>query len=59
MNQAMNIVGYVNSWVQPIRARVMMQSTGIQTPVGVKVKGPDIARDRRLVAADRKAFAIR
>jgi Cu(I)/Ag(I) efflux system membrane protein CusA/SilA len=43
MDQAMNIVGYVNTWVQPIRARVMMQSTGIQTPVGIKVKGPDIA----------------
>jgi Cu(I)/Ag(I) efflux system membrane protein CusA/SilA len=29
--------------VQPIRARFMMQSTGIQTPVGVKVKGPEIS----------------
>jgi Cu(I)/Ag(I) efflux system membrane protein CusA/SilA len=43
MDDAMNVIGYVNSWVQPIRARVMMQSTGIQTPVGIKVKGPDIA----------------
>jgi Cu(I)/Ag(I) efflux system membrane protein CusA/SilA len=43
MDRAMNIIGYVNSWVQPIRARVMMQSTGIQTPVGIKVKGPDLA----------------
>jgi Cu(I)/Ag(I) efflux system membrane protein CusA/SilA len=43
MDQTMNIIGYVNSWVQPIRARVMMQSTGIQTPVGIKVKGDDIA----------------
>ena len=43
MDQTMNIVGYANSWVQPIRARVMMQSTGIQTPVGIKVKGDDIA----------------
>ena len=42
MDQAMQIVGYVNSWVQPIRARVMMQTTGIQTPVGIKVKGPDL-----------------
>jgi Cu(I)/Ag(I) efflux system membrane protein CusA/SilA len=43
MDKAMNIVGYVNTWVQPIRARVMMQGTGIQTPVGIKVKGPEIA----------------
>jgi len=42
MDQALQTVGYVNAWVQPIRARVMMQTTGIQTPVGVKVKGPDI-----------------
>jgi len=43
MNQAMQIVGYVNSWTQPINTRVMMQDTGIQTPVGIKVKGPDVA----------------
>jgi Cu(I)/Ag(I) efflux system membrane protein CusA/SilA len=43
MNQAMEIVGYVNSWTQPINTRVMMQDTGIQTPVGIKVKGPDLA----------------
>src|SRR5437899_5479260 len=43
MDNALQTVGYVNTWVQPIRARVMMQSTGIQTPVGIKVKGPDIS----------------
>ena len=43
MNQAMQVVGYVNSWTQPINTRVMMQDTGIQTPVGIKVKGPDLA----------------
>ena len=42
MNQAMQIVGYVNSWTQPINTRVMMQDTGIQTPVGIKIKGPDL-----------------
>jgi len=43
MDQAMQTVGYVNTWVQPIRARAMMQTTGIQTPVGIKVKGPELA----------------
>jgi Cu(I)/Ag(I) efflux system membrane protein CusA/SilA len=43
MNKAMNIVGYSNSWTQPIGTRVMMQDTGIQTPVGLKVKGKDLA----------------
>jgi len=42
MNDAMQVVGYVNSWTQPINARVMMQDTGIQTPVGIKVKGADL-----------------
>jgi Cu(I)/Ag(I) efflux system membrane protein CusA/SilA len=44
MNNAMQVVGYVNSWTQPINTRVMMQDTGIQTPVGIKVKGPDLAQ---------------
>jgi Cu(I)/Ag(I) efflux system membrane protein CusA/SilA len=42
MDRAAETIGYVNAWVQPIRGRVMMQSSGIQTPVGVKVKGPDL-----------------
>lgn len=44
MDNALQTIGYVNTWVQPIRARVMMQTTGIQTPVGIKVKGPDITQ---------------
>jgi Cu(I)/Ag(I) efflux system membrane protein CusA/SilA len=43
MDKAVETIGYVNAWVQPIRARVMMQTTGIQTPVGIKVKGPEVA----------------
>ena len=43
MNQAMQVVGYTNTWTQPINARVMMQDTGIQTPVGIKVKGPELS----------------
>jgi Cu(I)/Ag(I) efflux system membrane protein CusA/SilA len=42
MDEALQIVGYVNTWTQPIAGRVMMQDTGIQTPVGIKVRGPDI-----------------
>jgi len=43
LDKTMQIVGYVNMWVQPINARVVMQDTGIQTPVGIKVTGSDIA----------------
>jgi Cu(I)/Ag(I) efflux system membrane protein CusA/SilA len=42
LDKTVETIGYVNAWVQPIRARVMMQTTGIQTPVGVKVTGPDV-----------------
>jgi Cu(I)/Ag(I) efflux system membrane protein CusA/SilA len=48
MNQTMQVVGYVNSWSQPISTRVMMQDTGIQTPVGIKVKGKDLATVQEL-----------
>ncbi|MBI2189230.1 MAG: FixH family protein [Acidobacteria bacterium] len=48
MNQAMAIVGYVNSWSQPIATRVVMQDTGIQTPVGIKVKGRDLEAVQQL-----------
>ena len=43
MDKASETIGYVNAWVQPVRARVMMQSTGIQTPVGIKVKGAEVS----------------
>ncbi len=43
MDAALRVVGYVNTWVQPISARVMMQGTGIQTAVGIKVLGDDVA----------------
>ena len=42
MDEAMQMVGFVNAWTQPIATRIAMQDTGIQTPVGIKVKGPDL-----------------
>ncbi len=32
-----------NAWLMPIRTRIDMQSTGINTPVGIKIAGPDLA----------------
>ncbi len=34
--------GLTNSWLMPINARLQMLSTGIKTPVGVKIAGPDL-----------------
>ena len=42
MDAALEIVGFVNTWTQPIAGRISMQDTGIQSPVGIKVRGPDL-----------------
>ena len=42
MNAALLIPGLSNLWVQPIRNRIDMLSTGIKSPVGIKIAGPDL-----------------
>ncbi len=42
MNAALQIPGVTNAWTMPIKTRVDMLSTGIKTPVGIKVGGPDL-----------------
>jgi Cu(I)/Ag(I) efflux system membrane protein CusA/SilA len=42
LNEAMQIPGVVNAWTMPIKARVDMLTTGIRTPVGIKVLGSDL-----------------
>ncbi|MDH5207500.1 MAG: efflux RND transporter permease subunit [Burkholderiaceae bacterium] len=48
MDRALQFPGIANSWTMPIRARIDMLSTGIRTPVGVKVFGRDLAELERL-----------
>lgn len=43
MDRALQFPGVSNAWTMPIRARIDMLSTGIRTPVGVKVFGTDLA----------------
>jgi copper/silver efflux system protein len=43
MDTALKIPGVVNAWTMPIKGRIDMQSTGIRTPIGLKVTGPDLA----------------
>lgn len=43
LDAAVKMPGIANSWTMPIRARIDMLSTGIRTPVGIKVFGPDLA----------------
>src|SRR6516165_1096593 len=48
MNTALQFPGISNAWTMPIKARIDMLSTGIRTPIGVKVYGPDLAGIDRL-----------
>ena len=48
MDRTLQIPGSVNAWTMPIKNRIDMLSTGIRTPVGVKVLGPDLAEIERL-----------
>ncbi len=43
MNKAMQFPGWTNAYTMPIKARVDMLSTGVRTPVGIKVMGTDLA----------------
>jgi len=43
LNEVMQIPGLTNAWTMPIKTRIDMLSTGIKTPVGIKVLGPDLA----------------
>ncbi|MGE0022709.1 MAG: efflux RND transporter permease subunit, partial [Hyphomicrobium sp.] len=47
MDRALQFPGVSNAWTMPIRARIDMLSTGIRTPVGVKVFGADLAEMER------------
>jgi Cu(I)/Ag(I) efflux system membrane protein CusA/SilA len=42
LDAAIHVPGLTNSWTMPIRTRIDMLSTGIRTPVGIKLGGPDL-----------------
>ena len=42
LNAAVQFPGLTNAWTMPIKTRIDMLSTGIKTPVGIKVMGPDL-----------------
>jgi Cu(I)/Ag(I) efflux system membrane protein CusA/SilA len=42
LDATVNLPGLTNAWLMPIKTRIDMLSTGIKTPVGVKVAGPDL-----------------
>ena len=44
MDKKMRLPGVANAWTMPIKNRIDMLSTGIRTPVGVKIFGPDLTK---------------
>jgi Cu(I)/Ag(I) efflux system membrane protein CusA/SilA len=69
MDQAVRMPGVTNAWTMPIKGRIDMLATGIRTPVGIKIFGPDldslqaigerVERIVRQVPGTRSAFAER
>jgi Cu(I)/Ag(I) efflux system membrane protein CusA/SilA len=43
LNRIVNIPSLANTWIPPIKTRIDMLATGIKTPVGIKVAGPDLS----------------
>ena len=69
LDSLLRLPGVTNAWTMPIRARIDMLATGIRTPVGIKVFGPDLAELERIggevervlqgIGGTRSAFAER
>ncbi len=69
MNDALKLPGVSNAWTMPIKARIDMLTTGVRTPVGIKIYGANIKEIERIgteiervipsAAGTRSAFAER
>ncbi|WP_286828961.1 MULTISPECIES: efflux RND transporter permease subunit [Kordiimonas] len=42
LNSVVQVPGLTNAWVMPIKGRIDMLATGIKTPIGIKIQGPDL-----------------
>jgi Cu(I)/Ag(I) efflux system membrane protein CusA/SilA len=57
LNQKLQIPGISNAWTMPIKGRLDMLSTGIRTPVGIKIMGDDLESIERLAKETEAAVA--
>lgn len=48
LDTKVQIPGVTNAWTMPIRARIDMLTTGMRTPVGIKIFGPDLAEIEKI-----------
>ncbi len=56
MDKAIRFPGLANAWTMPIKTRIDMLSTGIKTPIGIKVSGPDLNVLQQLSTAIEQAM---
>jgi Cu(I)/Ag(I) efflux system membrane protein CusA/SilA len=59
MDQAVQMPGLSNAWTMPIKARTDMLSTGIRTPIGIKVFGTDLAEMERVARDIERVVQLR
>ncbi|MGC4115993.1 MAG: CusA/CzcA family heavy metal efflux RND transporter [Myxococcales bacterium] len=57
MNAALQLPGISNAWTMPIKGRLDMLSTGIRTPVGIKIQGSDLSTIERVAKETEAAVA--
>jgi Cu(I)/Ag(I) efflux system membrane protein CusA/SilA len=57
LNRALQIPGISNAWTMPIKGRLDMLSTGIRTPIGIKIMGGDLGEIERLALATESAVS--
>jgi len=57
LDRIVQVPGVTNVWIMPIKNRIDMLSTGVKTPVGVKISGPDLAEIGRLGREIERAVA--
>ena len=48
MNEALRLPGASNAWTMPVKARIDMLTTGVRTPVGLKIFGADLSEIERI-----------
>ncbi len=58
MDEAIQFPGIPNSWTMPIKGRIDMLATGIRTPVGIKIFGPELSELERLGKEVENAVAM-
>ena len=65
MDQKLQFPGLSNTWTMPIQNRLDMELTGIKTPVGIKIQGPNLdtiqqlgAEMEKILSADKQARAV-